>query len=603
MHSPIRQHGSAARVFVFSCLYILAQLQLLVQATDADTTIHEDHNHHRLLDLLDQSDVHQGLELNQGNYEPQFAALGRDIIGRAQQAATTLANNAPQPTDIDQGDIQFWIFPKSISQGPFGQLLEPPLPLNHSATNTTCLERDLIALAQNQTQNQTNADGSRTIYLTISTCDQPNSTATSQGDGPPQLEVYVSRATNNQQPDKGHNDKVLTMYEGYGCLTLTGVIGDIWIGVRAPTASGFDGMYNYELTASIDANYTTVFVGDTNSLWDTQITSLDTDTNSSILGTGDITNEMNNSSHFDAWLGMQPPPFSVYVNELADPALLGLQRSICGLRKHAQVKDSDKKMVRIGGQPNQLFYVENLKRNTSYNATMTLERPSGNSTIGGGGSVWRATNFSTKSGNNCKIIYDLPFCSDVAYAVPSNPDSTFNMTNLARIYDDHVRDAYQNFDKSLQQIPCDTTPSAQYSLARNCNDCANAYKAWLCAVSIPRCADYPPPQEMEYLVSRNLTISRNKEIVVDVIKTGPYSEMLPCKDLCYHLMQNCPAALQFACPLEGRGLNYSYGHWEKTDKEWMCNWPGGPKLWNGARPRVIDWGMMALLLAAAVYVS
>ncbi|KAL8634385.1 MAG: hypothetical protein Q9228_008020, partial [Teloschistes exilis] len=344
MHSPIRQHGSTARVFIFSCLYILAHLQLLVQAADADTTIHKDHNHHRLLDLLHQSNAHQGLELNQGNYEPQFAGLDRGIIGRAQQAATTLANNAPQPTDIDQGDIQFWIFPKSISQGPFGQPFEPPLPLNLSATNTTCLERDLISLAQHPTQNQTNAAGGRTIYLTISTCDQPNSTATSQGNGPPQLEVYVSLATNNQQPDKGHNNKVLKMDEGYGNLTLTGVIGDIWIGVRAPTASGFDGMYNYELAASIDANYTTYFDGDPTNLLDTQITSLDTDTDSSILGTGDITNEMNNSAHFDTWLGMQPPPFSVYVNEQADSALLGLHKSICGLRKHAQVKDSDKKM-------------------------------------------------------------------------------------------------------------------------------------------------------------------------------------------------------------------------------------------------------------------
>ena len=44
-----------------------------------------------------------------------------------------------------------------------------------------------------------------------------------------------------------------------------------------------------------------------------------------------------------------------------------------------------------------------------------------------------------------------------------------------------------------------------------------------------------------------------------VIKPGPYKELLPCKDICYNLIRSCPAALQFACPLEGHGLNYSYG--------------------------------------------
>lgn len=43
------------------------------------------------------------------------------------------------------------------------------------------------------------------------------------------------------------------------------------------------------------------------------------------------------------------------------------------------------------------------------------------------------------------------------------------------------------------------------------------------------------------------------------IQPGPYKELLPCKDICYNLIRSCPAALQFACPLEGHGLNYSYG--------------------------------------------
>lgn len=149
------------------------------------------------------------------------------------------------------------------------------------------------------------------------------------------------------------------------------------------------------------------------------------------------------------------------------------------------------------------------------------------------------------------------------------------------MYDGWASDMYTNFSKSLQQIPCNTSSSAQYSLTRNCTDCASAYKQWLCAVTIPRCQDFS--STASYLQPRNvaqnfpnntsgsgslfsadnrtkvyMNSSRNPLIDSD-IAPGPYKEVLPCKDLCYHLVQNCPARLQFVCPLEGYGLNYTYG--------------------------------------------
>jgi len=54
--------------------------------------------------------------------------------------------------------------------------------------------------------------------------------------------------------------------------------------------------------------------------------------------------------------------------------------------------------------------------------------------------------------------------------------------------------------------------------------------------------------------------SRNQKIDTE-IKPGPYNEVLPCKELCYGLVQSCPAALQFSCPLPRYGLNNSYGDW------------------------------------------
>ncbi len=88
------------------------------------------------------------------------------------------------------------------------------------------------------------------------------------------------------------------------------------------------------------------------------------------------------------------------------------------------------------------------------------------------------------------------------------------------------------------------------------------------------------------------------------IEPGPYKEMLPCKDLCYHLVQSCPSALQFACPLEGKGLNYSYGHHRMGDTEWKCNWPGGPNLFNAAGVLGVGWWMMGVgVVGIVLFVS
>ena len=65
------------------------------------------------------------------------------------------------------------------------------------------------------------------------------------------------------------------------------------------------------------------------------------------------------------------------------------------------------------------------------------------------------------------------------------------------------------------------------------------------------------------------------------IRPGPYKELLPCEDICYNLTRSCPAALQFACPLEGHGLNYSYGspHRGACNRPWtLINKAAGPRV-------------------------
>lgn len=205
--------------------------------------------------------------------------------------------------------------------------------------------------------------------------------------------------------------------------------------------------------------------------------------------------------------------------------------------------------------------------------------------------------------DNCALLFNLPFCTSVAYAAPANPN-TFNSTELlAHHYDQYALGIYQNFTNSLQQIPCNTTSSAQYSLARNCSDCDAAYRQWLCAVTIPRCEDIsnPAPYMQPRAVNHSfinssyaiagingdlafsphnrsrISFNSSRNPMIDaVIRPGPYKELLPCKDICYNLIRSCPAALQFACPLEGHGLNYSYGSPHPGGEVRWCNSP-----WTG----------------------
>ena len=223
----------------------------------------------------------------------------------------------------------------------------------------------------------------------------------------------------------------------------------------------------------------------------------------------------------------------------------------------------------------------------------------------------------TSIDSNCQIIYNLSFCSDVAYAVPSNPNNA-NNTNITAIYDWFAQTAYTNFNYSLQQIPCNTTSTAQYSLARTCDDCAAAYKQWLCAVTIPRCEDFSSSKS--YIQPRNVaarfingstgngpdfsdenrnrfSMSQSRNWIIDSwISPGPYKEVLPCIDLCYNLVQSCPAALGFACPLAGHWMNYSYGQGAEPTCNSLGMAPSGATLMAVSLRGTLVIVMMALML-------
>jgi calcium channel MID1 len=155
----------------------------------------------------------------------------------------------------------------------------------------------------------------------------------------------------------------------------------------------------------------------------------------------------------------------------------------------------------------------------------------------------------------------------------------------------------------MDQIPCEITSSGQYSLARTCDNCKQSYKDWLCSVMIPRCMDFS--STASWLHERNIAqeflngtsldeksypgfesakaalyLNSSRVPSIDkIVNPGPYKEILPCDDLCYNIVQSCPASLGFGCPQPGQlGFNHSYGlrpdGSEAQAGKITCNYPG-----------------------------
>lgn len=227
------------------------------------------------------------------------------------------------------------------------------------------------------------------------------------------------------------------------------------------------------------------------------------------------------------------------------------------------------------------------------------------------------------------MVFNLTFCNQVAYAVPSNNNTFANTTALGEFYDNYAQQLYDGFNKSMQLIPCEAPDSQQYSLVRNCTTCRAAYKDWLCSVTIPRCEDFTnnatylqpreingtfpdgsslPPDlvsgysrfadQLSYKTSRN-------PLIDSVIKPGPYKEVLPCEELCYDLVQSCPASMGFTCPRPWNlGFNTSYGTRQgSNDGNVTCNYPGSLHFYSGSAGLAVSWlttaGFLLVTMAAA----
>ncbi|EDO16472.1 hypothetical protein Kpol_1066p39 [Vanderwaltozyma polyspora DSM 70294] len=190
------------------------------------------------------------------------------------------------------------------------------------------------------------------------------------------------------------------------------------------------------------------------------------------------------------------------------------------------------------------FYITGLNSSTTYSAYLVKKIVDTNAILDIGGVLFRRIDFTTKPDNTCSLIFGLNFCSGVAYSVPTSSKFPSDKDAIAKMYDSIAESLYANFSNALQIIPCDTELDARYSPFRTCDDCAASYMNWLCAVSIPRCTT----DESPLFIRRQKSQNRNSYINNDIAPINDYYEVLPCIDMCYSMVRDCPSDFGFACP-------------------------------------------------------
>ncbi|GKT49308.1 calcium influx-promoting protein ehs1 [Colletotrichum spaethianum] len=584
-------------------------------------------------------------------YEPEFAAFDRSIIGRAPAGVTGLVNNVKINRNVPGNTTQNFVFEAIAIFANFFDgmddafMVEPREGVNDSfspelvSTEDEDLENETRGLRRRQAQG-------RMVYISATTCIQPQRAANNTKEDPPQITMYISTSQDNQTPGPGQNasiQKTVKFEEGAAIFSVNAT-GDVFIGIGAPEKDSekFTGDWNFDVAVSTDEYYHSFDTNPSELLW------VDSDSSAALLTTRNLTDSQNETLIQE--IMEQGPPFVMFVENRDQPTTKGVRRSMCGLENYAQIA------AKKGGQfgnlastvmttrgpgnlPKQQFFFNGLNASALYtgilvqvsNSSALKKRQDGGST-GGGGRVFEATPFETKdgmhmtgnalfvamadltSGENCKIITDLQFCNETEYAVPANSNK-MNITQLAQFYDNYARDMYANFQKQLAQVACEAPPVQRYSLARDCSDCEIAYKKWLCSVTIPRCEDFTSPTNFSLVrnaqqsfpngtllpadIQANFSARVNQQsrnpLIDEMIEPGPYREILPCAYLCYDLVQSCPASLGFNCPTPDDAVfNSSYAL--QVDGALTCNYPGAVHNPSASSLLSVSWGLLSALV-------
>lgn len=289
---------------------------------------------------------------------------------------------------------------------------------------------------------------------------------------------------------------------------------------------------------------------------------LDTDNNSALLMSGNVTSDsVDSKTNYTVY---DPSLYDVYIYTEKEYNYLyeaQLSHSICAIKhgnylttsavENITSHDLEETHLRVqkyvaasNNGMSEFFYVTGLNASTTYVSILVKKVGQSGNLTDVGGILFDTEEFTTKKDDTCTLIHGLDFCQGITYSVPSSSLAGGNKTLLAQTYEYIATGLYNNFTQALQLIPCDNELDARYSPLRTCDDCAQSYKNWLCTVTIPRCTT----EESEYYIKRKKEESRNSFINSYVNPLRDYFEVLPCIDMCYHMVRDCPSDFGFSCP-------------------------------------------------------
>ena len=380
------QPGDLTSNFLFICtglLYVLS-LQPFASGINADSIIHT-YGTPQKPDIQERpDDFHSfkpGAKGGPQTYEPTFVGIDPGLLGRAAPTESrNLTFNVPASSSINGNEIQYWTLPFGLST----RTLNEASSLDHTGQSDGF--RELLKRDE------------KTLYITLSLCDRPslkNSSDTQIG-GPPPLELYISRDRQNTQPSSGSTDFTVRMADGFGKYSFP-ASDDVYFAVGASSVSpDFMGNYTYELTASVGGYYASL-----NETSHTLI--LDSDSNSALLASKSLPNS-SSAEELTKWMNGSPP-YTIFVYNQDDPAVWGIQNSLCGLKKHAQIQGNLVTGILnpSEGRVVQYFDVQGLNASTNYYSIIAIDGKF-NKTIDGdvraAVTVYNPSNFTTKSGES-----------------------------------------------------------------------------------------------------------------------------------------------------------------------------------------------------------
>lgn len=373
-------------------LYFLLSNPSFAYAIDVDSIHSHDHNHPLTFDAIREAiegdnfddDLYADDDFI---YEPEFQGVNRGIIGRAASGTTALENNIPQTLNLDLGETTYWVFTAESLAGP-KSVATPGLPSDEAA-----LQSEAIG---------DTAANATTLYLSMTTCLQPSYNGSSSSYVvPPQLKMYVSTEVTKPGPDADGDQQVLTATEGLVTFELESSTS-VYVAVSVENNTDYTGIYNFELAGSIDDYYHTYNSATPNLYW------VDSGTNDALLVTNNLTQEAANSTVYKEWMNMTEP-FHIFASNINQTAIMGVERSYCGLQNYAQFTPTSANVRSgmttrgLGAKPKQQFYLDGLNATSNYHGMLAMtgnSTASGAGVVGGGGIIWQIMNFTTKTGQS-----------------------------------------------------------------------------------------------------------------------------------------------------------------------------------------------------------